>query len=217
MKKAKFGLIALLAVYILTGCNKDEEKVYYSTLGVLQKTAESTIIEADGGEMLLINNPATLPASLIDQDRVLAYFSVAEVALPAEIDMVVDIYSIDKIPLKQIIELTAAIEDSNGNDPLTVSSIWVVRDYLNFSFMFIGGNETHYLNLVEFPDEPINDTINLEIRHNNKNDNGSTYYNGFVNFDLSSLQQEGADSVVLRIKAKEYDNRQYEKYFTYKF
>jgi hypothetical protein len=83
--------------------------------------------------------------------------------------------------------------------------------------MFIGGNETHYLNLVGFPDEPINDTINLEIRHNNKDDNGSTYYNGFVNFDLSSLQQEGVDSVVLRIKAKEYDNRQYEKYFTYTF
>ncbi len=41
--------------------------------------------------------------------------------------------------------------------------------------------------------------------------------NGLVSFDLKSLQKAAADSVILHVKANEFDSNFYEHYFTYKY
>jgi hypothetical protein len=217
MKNSKIVWGVLLCVNILAGCKQEEDEVYYQTLGVFSKTEDSTIIEADNNERLLVKNTASLSGNLKDQDRVFLYFTIADEPLPTGINQAINIYSIEKVLFKQVLEFSSKINDSIGNDPLSVRDLWLTKDYLNLSFMYIGGYNLHAINLIEYPGEPSSDTINLEIRHNENDDAGNTYFNAFVSFDLTSLKKESADSVILCVKAIEYDNRLFEKYYTYKY
>jgi hypothetical protein len=217
MKNYMIIFYTLLSVYILTSCKKEED-TYYSALGTIGITQDSTILEVDSGERLLVENPDNIAITINDQDRVIAYFTITEKAVPTGIDRIINIYNIDKVLFKPVFELIPEKTDSIGNDPLSIASLWLVKDYLNLSFMYSGGNQTlHYINLIRYPGEIPTDTINLEIRHNNNNDYGSYNYSAFVSFDLKSLRNNVTDSVILHIKAKEYDNRIYEKSFTYKY
>ena len=216
MKKYMFVFYTLLSVYILTSCNKEEE-AYYSALGIISITQDSTILEEDNGERLLVENANTVATTIIDQDRVIAYFTIIDKTLPTGINRIINIYSIDKVLFKPVFELTPENADSIGNDALSITSLWLAKDYLNLGFMYSGGNQMHYINLIRYQGEIPTDTIDLEIRHNNNNDYGSSNYGAFVSFDLKSLRNDFADSVILCIKAKEYDSQVYEKFYTYKY
>ncbi|MFO7369172.1 MAG: NigD-like C-terminal domain-containing protein [Bacteroidales bacterium] len=217
MKKYRLILAAFFIAILVVGCKQEEDITYYQTLGVLQKTEDSTIIEADNNSRLLIENSSNLPATVKDDDRVFLYFSINDGPLPSGIDHLIDIYSIEKVPVKPVFEITSYDEDSIGNDPLNVSGLWVAKDYLNLNFVFLGGTKTHLINLVKYPGELSSDTIDLEIRHNDQDDNATNNLAGFLSFDLTSLQDEGKDSVTLCVKAREYDNRIFENCYTYKY
>jgi hypothetical protein len=210
-------MAAFLIAILVVGCKQEEDITYYTTLGILQKTEDSTIIEADNYKRLLVENSSSLPATVKDNDRVFMYFSFNDGPLPAGIDHLIDIYSIEKVPVKPVFSMIYDKEDSIGNDPLNVSAIWVAKDFMNVNFLFYGGTKTHLINMIRYPDLIISDTIDLELRHNNQDDNASSYLAGFMSFDLTSLQVEGKDSVTLCVKAKEYDNRIFEKCYTYKY
>jgi hypothetical protein len=217
MKKYRLIVAAFLIAALVVGCKQEEDITYYQTLGVLQKTEDSTIVEADNNSRLLVENSSSLPATVKDEDRVFLYFSFNDGPVPEGIDHLIDIYSIEKVPVKPVFVMTSYDEDSIGNDPLNLSEIWVAKDYMNLNFLFYGGTKTHLINLVRYPELTISDTIDLEIRHNDQDDNGSSYLAGFMSFDLTSLQVEGKDSVTLCVKAREYDNRNFEKCYTYKY
>lgn len=210
-------MAAFFIAVLVVGCKQEEDITYYQTLGVLQKTEDSTIVEADNNTRLLVENSSNLPSTVKDDDRVFLYFSFNDGPVPAGIDHLIDIYSIEKVPVKPVFEMITYAEDSIGNDPLDVSGLWVAKDFMNLNFLFYGGTKTHLINLVKYPGELSSDTIDLEIRHNDQDDNGSSYLAGFMSFDISSLQVEGKDSVTLCLKAKEYDNRIFEKCYTYKY
>lgn len=217
MKKYRFFLAALLFANIVVGCKEEEDIIYYETLGVLQKTEDSAIIEADNHTRLLIENSNSLPATVKDDDRVFLYFYMNDGPTPEGIDYLINVYSIEKVLVKPVFEMTTYAEDSIGNDPLKVSDLGLAKDYLNLRFLFYGGTQMHLINLIRYPEELSSDTIDLEIRHNDQGDDGYSYLAGFVSFDLSSLQVEGKDSVTLCVKAKEYDSRIFEKCYTYKY
>jgi hypothetical protein len=200
---------------VFIGCSKDESTEYYSVLGTVVKTDDSTLVVSDEDERLLVNNAGSL-TGVADNDRVIVYFSIAEEQLPAGIDYVIEVYNYTIVLYKPVLELTDEIMDSIGNDPIAVRDIWLAKDYLNVNFEYYGNTQTHLINLIRFPGEIATDTIQLEIRHNDKDDAQNVILNGLVSFDLKSLKNEG-DSVVLHIKAREYNNQMYEKNFTYKF
>jgi len=216
MKKQIILAPIILATCLLFACNK-EESLYYSALGTISIRNDSVILESDNGTRMLVNNNESFGNSLQDTLRVIAYFTLADKAVPSGFDLVIDLQSMDKVLFKPVILLTDMNADSIGNDELTVSSLWLVKDYLNLNFMFNGGSQLHYINLVRFPGEIPHDTINLEIRHNDNGDSFNSYYNGFVSFDLKGLRNNLTDSVVLCIKAKEYNNQTYKQYFIYKY
>ncbi len=217
MKKYGFILAAFLIAIIIVGCKEEDDITYYNTLGILQKTEDSTIIEADNDTRLLVENSSSLPSTLKDNDRVFLYFYLNGGTPPAGIDYLINIYSIDKVPVKPVFEMTSYNEDSIGNDPLKVSGLGLAKDYLNLSFLFYGGTKTHLINLIRYAGTPSSDTIDLEIRHNDQDDNSYNTLIGFMSFDLTSLQVESKDSVTLCIKAKEYEDRIFEKCYTYKY
>lgn len=217
MKKHQILLGFIVAAVALTSCNKDEEVAYYQTIGVLSKSVDSMIIESDDSMRLLVANASEVDASFADNDRVFVYFSLNEGTIPQGIDHVIDIYSMEKLLFKSVIELTADITDSIGNDPMWIQEIWIAKDYLNLNFQLYINNGKHYINLIRFPGEIPVDTINLEIRHNDNGDQENYLTSGFASFDLESLRNTQVDSVVLRITAKEYENRTYEKFITYHY
>lgn len=88
---------------------------------------------------------------------------------------------------------------------------------MNLNFEYYGNNQIHRINLVRMPGNTSSDTVQLEVRHNDNNDSQLSLMNGFVSFNLEGLKKEAADSVVLHVKAQEYNSRVYDKYFTYKY
>lgn len=214
MRKNLIAALMITAVYLLTACNKEEE-IYYSALGIIRISEDSVVIETDNGNRLLVDDRSRIGIPLVDNDRVIAYFTLVDKTAPVGVDLVIDIYDISKVLFKPVIELTSAIADSIGDDPLTVGSVWLDKDFLNLSFIYYGGQKMHFINLIRQPGELRTDTIDLEIRHNNNDDGGVYSYSGFVSFDLSSLQNEVNDSVVLRIKAREFSNQTYRENFIY--
>ncbi len=215
----RFRIIYFLMVFSLLymSCSKEDSDNYYSVLGTVEKTGDNILIISDDDERLLINNKSMV-GSLIDEDRVIAYFTMVDVVEPEGVDYVIDIYSYTKVVFKPVIVLTPQIADSIGNDPLDISDIWVAKDYLNVDFNYYGGSAgiKHYINLIRYPGEISTDTIDLEIRHNDNSDSQGYLLRGFVTFDLSSLKNPG-DSVVLRIKAKEISPPDFDQHLVYKF
>jgi hypothetical protein len=186
-------------------------------LGIIHITEDSVIIESDNGNRLLVDDRSRIGIPVSDEDRVLAYFTLVDEAAPAGIDLVIDIYNMEKVLFKPVIELTSAIADSIGNDALTVGSLWLVKDFLNLSFIYYGGQKMHFINLIRYPGEIPTDTIDLEIRHNDNDDAGVYGYNGFVSFDLRNLQNDMNRSVTLRVRALEYGNKSFQQLFTYSY
>jgi hypothetical protein len=208
----------LLAFILLSAfaCNKEEPQ-YYSALGVLLIQNDSTIIETDDNERLLVLNRANPGAGYNHHDRVIADFSLAGGVKPAGIDYMVNLERLEKVLFKPVKVLTGDNADSIGDDPMSVRNIWLAKDFLNLSFGFYGGNQTHYINLVRNPGDLPQDTVELEIRHNDRDDSGYYALSGFVSFDLSSLRNTAADSLVIKVTAKEFDSRTYTGYFKYRY
>lgn len=217
MKKYMIPLFLALSAYILTNCSKEEDVVYYTSLGIISIDYDSTIIYTDDNQRLLVSDPNSVLPAILSGNRVFVTFTLTNQQLPTGIDGVIDIYYIEKINVKQVVELTPEIADSIGNDPLTISSWLLARDFLNVNVQVFGGEKAHYVNLIRSPGAIPVDTINLEIRHNNNSDPGQIALNGFLSFDLVSLQNDVADSVVLCIKAKEFGGTTFKQYLTYKY
>jgi hypothetical protein len=216
--KKYYSLVFLLTIVLITSCNKEEVKDTYYDFGIISITSDSTIINCDGGDRLLVSNP-NFGSTIQDKNRVYARFSlVNNKTLPRGIDYIVELTYIEKILFKPVIVLTSANADSIGNDRLSIYNIWLAKNFLNLDFYYDGsGQVKHYINLTRAQGAIPTDTIDLEIRQNNNDDYAAKSYNGFVTFDLTSLQNNVADSVILHVKAKEYGSRTFEKYFTYKY
>jgi hypothetical protein len=214
-----FRIFYLLVTFSLlhAACSKDESPEYFNVLGTINKTNDSIFVISDKDERLLVNNASEL-TQVKDSARIIAYFTMSDKEVPSGVDYVIDIYYYTDVLLKPLVVLTDEIADSIGNDPLEVTEIWVSKDYLNLGFQYYGSSsgKIHYINLIRFPGEIAPDTVELEIRHNANEDYQTYLLNGFVNFDLRALKNEG-DSVVLHVKAKENFNPQLDKYLTYKF
>jgi hypothetical protein len=217
MKNFKILLMLPLFILAVASCMKDEEPVqYYSALGMIRIKYDSTIIETDLGHRFLAIN-YELGDDIKNGDRVLAYFSFINQAVPTGIDSTIDIFSIEKIAVKPVFVYDSVSSDSIGNDGIYFNEMNITKDYLNLSFSILGGESIHYVNLARPEGELRTDTIDLEIRHNRNNDPAYQLIDGIISFDLSSLKNDVADSVVLRIKANVYENDGFQRFIAYKY
>jgi hypothetical protein len=197
----------------IIGCEKEEQEIYYSVLGMLEVSDDSTYINSDGGEKIYVNN--VIGSYLKDGHRVVAIFTKVDEELPTGVDLIVDVVDIDTVLFKEIIELTPEISDSLGNDPVSIDDIWIAKDFMNINFTFVGGNSKHIINLAH--DTTFMDTVSLEIRHNDNDDNGAYKLGSFVTFDLTKAQSTTTDSVILKITAQDFYNETFEEYITYRY
>ncbi len=219
MKRVLLLVMMGFALSFLPGCDLNDDDNYsldnaWIGFGLIQKNegTDNMTILMDDGEVLYPLNYSS--GELKNNDRVLTNFTILGNRNNDNHDeeYFVRINSLRKILYKGILEITPAIEDSIGNDPIEVKDCWIKRNLLNVELKYYGGETVHFINLVKQPETvPSSSTpIVLEIRHNKNGDRQSYPLTAIVTFDLSSLKVDGATSVPFKIVAKESDNKQFE-------
>ena len=218
MKKIVFGIL-IGSLLILTGCLDDDG---YSVgnqwigFGVIQNV-NNLKVKMDNGDLLKpvsYNNTAYYNFETRDGldvgDRVFLNFTILDDSVDDSTDVTtyfVTLNSLEEVLLKQIMDITPEKEDSIGNDPIIVKDTWIANNMLNFKLKYWGRYETHFINLVKQPgvltadDQP----IQLELRHNNNNDDDAIPYTAYVSFRLDSLMVNGLDSVRFDVTCEDYD------------
>ena len=215
MKKLIFYLSVVFMFSFLAGCDfLDDDDDGYSLndawigFGLVEKDTVSDVfsIELDNGTVLFPVTNSGWNSQVSDNQRVLVNFTILdekEDSINTD-QYIVRINSLRNILFKGILELTPAIEDSIGNDPIHVKDHWLKDNMLNFELQYRGGSKLHFINLVRQPDSTATEPVILELRHNANDDPDMVNMSAVVTFDLSSLQVEGKDSISFRVIAKDY-------------
>ncbi|PWD98324.1 NigD1/NigD2 family lipoprotein [Marinilabilia rubra] len=204
MRRMFFALIIGALGLFFTGClddDNDTTPVQYFELGMTKVGDADQMQVVTDSELTL--EFATFPENYeFEADtRVMVKYSVNERGEEGDsYDYLVDVYSIQDVVLKEIIELNEENRDTIGTDQLSINDVWVSGGFLNIDFSFYGTDEVHYFNLVkdplEQPDSP--NEVNLQIRHDARGDDALSRYRGLMSFYLESLQVEGEDSLNLK-------------------
>lgn len=226
MKKLLF-LFMVGALISLSGCDMDDDGYSLDDawvgFGLVHKDSEAGILEIamDDGEVLFPLSNDYSWYGVKNNDRVLVNFTILGNKDTENHDehYYVKINSIRKILYKGILDITPAIEDSIGNDPITVKDRWIKGNLLNFELKYYGGSKVHYINLVKQPGviNLDNGPVILEIRHNNRDDNESIPLSAMVTFDLSSLKVPGKTSTPFKVIAKGFNDKDFEYTGEYKY
>jgi len=227
MKKLVFIAMVISVFSLFTSCDNDDDYCsqgdIWVGLGLIHKDAGSAAytIAMDDGEILYPAAADTLWPSLKNNDRVLTNFTILGNKENPNHDeqYYVEIYSLKKILYKGILDITPAIEDSIGNDPISVRDHWLKNDMLNFELQYFGGSTIHYINLVKQPGEinTENGPVILELRHNTNSDNEQLPLSAIVTFDMTSLKVAGQTSTPYKIIAKGFDGNDFEYTGEYKY
>lgn len=227
MKKLIFYLLVLSTISFIAGCDFLDDDNGYSGkdawigYGLVDKdtVSNSFTIELDDGAVLYPSSSSSWNSQVTDNQRVLVNFSIIENkedSTNAE-QYYVRINSLRNVLYKGILDITPAIEDSIGNDPIIVKDHWLKNNMLSFNLQYLGGNKTHYINLVKQPGATATEPVILELRHNDNGDTERIRLSAVVTFDLSSLKVEGKDSVSFRVIAKNYDGDDFGYTGVYKY
>lgn len=209
----------------LQSCELDDDENSMDNMwvgyGLVQKdtVGDSFTIELDNGAVLFPANNSGWVDDVTDNQRVLANFTIMGEKQNSENkeQYHVRINSLRNILYKGILDITPAMEDSIGNDPIFVKDHWLKNNMLNLELQYRGGGKVHYINLVKQPNATATEPIVLELRHNENDDPEMIRLSTVVTFDLSSIQVAGKDSVSFKVVAKESDTETYEFTGVYKY
>lgn len=222
----KVSLIAMLTIGLFSCDLNDDDDYslgnYWVGFGIVdvENGSDYTIKMDDGSELFPVNSAIHWHEE-DDSTRVLVNYTILdEKRVNDEYEeYYVRINSVKDILFKGILDITEEIEDSIGNDPVHVEDVWTSNNLLTFELQYLGSNRIHYVNLVKEPgdltadDEP----IQLELRHNARDDYPSYHMSAFVTFDLSSLKIEGQDSVMFTVTGKDFQGEVFEYDGTYHY
>ncbi len=193
MKKFKFltWTLCLLTIPFFISCDDDDE-VYEIDMATVHDSDGNLSLESDYFGYLPVSNKDILTYYKVNKEgqRILAYFQFNEDDAKKE-NRSIKIYDLYKVLTKKLYDMPAEKEDSIGNDPIAVSSIYTSRDHLNIFFTYLGSNSgiAHMLNLITTEESQVdeNGLLEVEFRHNLEGDNEVYPQSGWVSFELSSI------------------------------
>ena len=221
----KFSLVGLLAVTLFScDLNDDDYSLgkYWIGFGIVnvESSSDYTIKMDDGSELFPVDGRYHWSEDE-DSSRVLVNFTILDDKLIDDDheEYYVRVNSVKEILFKGILDITEEIEDSIGNDPIHVEDVWTVNNLLTFELEYYGSGTIHYVNLVKQPGEitSADEPIQLELRHNDKDDYPDYHMSAFVTFDLSSLQLAGQDSVKFKVIGKDYEGKVFDYDEVYRY
>ncbi|GAB6011606.1 NigD-like protein [Viscerimonas tarda] len=225
----KIALLTLISFGLLSSCSDDES---YSLGNQWESLA--TVHPIDGHAYYLTLDDGTklgVAAAAVnytprENQRVYVNYTLLSDATDSY-DHYIKVNGISEILTKGVINLTTVNQDSIGNDPIKIHSLWIGDDYLNIYFEYNSGDQkVHYVNLVNntIPDPIYDGKIRLEFRHNANEDPAWFARDGFVAFDLRPYRYmnepamgKPRDSVDFIIGVQDFKD-EYKYYgITYKF
>jgi hypothetical protein len=207
MKTLKQLTIYALSLLILSGCMNDEEDFdrYWIDIATVENPENSTkfFLRTDDNTLLWTETSVFSAYKPANGQRVIANYSLlSDKRATGLYDYDIQLNDVYEVLTKGIFAVTPATQDSIGSDSIYVEDkdIWIGSKYLNVEFLYQGYSKTHFINLVSDTSKTYNDDkIHLEFRHNANNDLAVNNRWGIVSFDLSSLENNLADSVNLVI------------------
>lgn len=222
-----FSLIGLLAVSLFSCDLNDNDDTYslgkyWVGFGVVDVNGGSdyTIKMDDGSELFPVDGYYHWD-NTEDSSRVLVNYTILDdkVINDTQEEYYVRVNSVKKILFKGIWDITPTTEDSIGNDPIHVEDVWKTNNMLTFQLQYYGSGLVHYVNLVKQPGEvtSADEPIQLELRHNNKDDSPSYQMSAFATFDLSTLKIAGQDSVSFTVTGKDFKGENFSYNGVYKY
>ncbi len=218
-----FALVAIL----MTSCQKDDDSYsvgkFWVGFGIIDKSGPDTFtVQMDDGSIIFPVAGHYNGDWFVDDSRVLVNYTIVDDKKVDDTnkEYYVKINSVRKILMKGIVDITEAIEDSIGNDPVIISDAWMSSNHLlNMELRYFGNSEVHFINLVKEPGEltAADEPIELELRHNKNGDREDVLFNAFVTFDLSAIMIQGQDSVEFIVRSVDYQGNETTFEGTYKY
>ncbi len=212
-------LLMLSLVTFLVSCDNDSDlyDVPYITFGEVVISENSTIIESDLGNTLVVSNPQILERAKVESgDRIYGIFHFVEPSGNGQNTKVIELGFVYKILTKDIVALTPENEKEISDDAIAPVDLWLSGDYLNFNYTFFtDGVTTHYLNMVTVDNPKKNEEgyQYVEIRHNANYDYDKFVgqYTGIVSFDIKDMVEADPSlkGFIVRIKTTSVGERFY--------
>ena len=223
----RFSLIGLLAVSLFS-CDLDDDAYslgkFWIGFGLID-TGDSGnsnfTIEMDDGSVLYPINSYHSRNCIDDYERVLVNYTILGDKLidDENREYYVRINSLKDILYKGIFDITPETEDSIGNDPIHVHKVWLSNNLLTFELDYYGYDKIHYINLVKEPGELTgpDQPIQLELRHNDRDDEKRYRLSALVTFDLEALQIAGQDTVQFTVTANDFEGEDFSYTRVYRY
>jgi hypothetical protein len=209
----------LLVVFgsLFFSCESDDD--YYSlgdiwiSMGFIDKPGDgdSFTIKLDNGDTLVPVSNEVPYFNTKNTQRVMVNYTILDEVGQSTKRFYVKINNLNNVLYKDIIELTTSNSDSIGNNPVHIDDIWKSDNLLNIEFSFLGGDVVHYINLVRPEGEvsQLPQPIELQLRHNAKNDQLNYRMRSIVTFDLKNIKIAGQDSVSFVVKSTDYEGNEH--------
>ncbi len=223
----RFSLIGLLAVSLFS-CDLDDDDAYslgkfwvgFGLIEADEADGSNLTITMDDGSVLYPVSSYHLWNNVEDYDRVLVNYTIIGDKLidDEHEEYYVKINSLKDILYKGVFDITPETEDSIGNDPIHVSEVWQSGDLLTFELDYYGYSKVHYINLVRPPGVlSVDVPVQLELRHNNRDDEQNYWLSALVTFDLETIQIAGQDSVQFVVTGDEFEGEGYSYTGVYRY
>lgn len=204
MRKFLIGLsVALFLGVGFTSCLDDDQEstpMRYLEMGIVKMGNADEIRVLTDSELLLELDSYPTGFDYEEDQRVMLQYSVSKLNQEsADYDYLVDVYSVQEVRLKDVIELNEENRDTIGDDQIYINEVWVSGDFLNVDFYFYGDGEVHYINVVKDPEEQTDDPskVYLQVRHDARDDDMVERYRGIMSFKLEPLQVVDLNEVEL--------------------
>lgn len=227
MKTFKFIILLFICIFIATSCNDDdgyslgEFRVNMATVKELE-SADNFYLQLDNGSKLWIAVPAVVGTP--KYERVIINYTLLSDSIDGY-DHMIRLNGISSILTKDIAYIDPDDEvkqDSIGNDPIKIISIWEGGDYMNIKFGFnYGETKQHLISLIaDEPDFDItSEPIKLTFRHNKFNDPERYAIQDYVCYNLKPYKDAAIaaerDKITFEVKVLDFKNE--EKTYTVEY
>ncbi len=192
----KKSILFLLIASLLAACNTDDTPMTYRSWGLTEVSNEGSlgyVINLDKGQIL---KPTAIDVTYEakDRDRLLLDYQLSNGSGTKDSILHAKIVNMQRFAIKNPIT-QAGINglDTLGTDPIAAYGIWQAEDLLNLYFRCdasYSAGKKHSFNLVYFPDSIATeaDGLYLELRHNANNDAQDRTVEGYLCFDMASVE-----------------------------
>ncbi len=194
----KKSILLLLIASLFAACNNDDTPATYRSWGLTETTGDGNldyVINLDIGKIL---KPTATDANYEakDNDRIIVDYQLTDGSQKEDSVLNVKIVNIQRFAIKNPITQTGVEGlDTLGTDPIAAyaDGIWQFRHLLNVPFrcdVSYSSSKKHSFNLVYFPDSIATeaDGVYLELRHNANDDAQDYSIDGFLCFDMESVE-----------------------------